>query len=251
MRNFIRMAIVSLGLVTALVGCQGKDGNNYHTSEFQSCVDLGGGCVPQVQYEFNTQFLTIYPPDEQGRPQGATQNNGGIVYYSNLDGCTQRNNQTISVNSGEHLARYIPVELPRNGGLACIDTMVLNTNRDYPYQNWGIDPNSLLFSEFKMYGYVSMWYGGGQTTPVVGGNIISKLINVIPSQSSGTGSNITNPYNQESFQDRKSRAEKVSVPLVCNLDHGDNTINDDCRGRTCKRIQNPVFHTGNLGICEY
>lgn len=253
MKNILLKMLMAMGLVASLAACQGKDDNNYYYGEFQSCVDFGGGCNYHVFNEFQSQYLMRYPTDQAGRPEGATQQNaGGVVYYSSLDACSRMNSQTVYSYSGENMNRWIPVELPRDGGLACLDSLVLDTSGVNPNQGWGnsYDTNLMLFSEFAMYGYTpSSW---SNNTPI-GGNLVTKYLNLIPGQNTNTTNNQAswgNLYN--SFSQTKSMAASVRIPVMCNLRHGDNAPNDDCRGRTCQRISNNYLHTGQyLGVCTY
>lgn len=221
-----------------------KEARSIEAYEITSCTDFGGGCNPFVFSEFQTSLLLAYPKLENGSIEGAVKSHGGVVHYDNLDACSWKNNQSLLTTYGEQMKRWIPVELPRNGGLACVDSMVFDISFQHNYQNmWSIDASNMIFSEFAAYGYTSKWASG--TMAPISKHVLTKYINLAPRNT--TDKNNHTAYND--FETIKSRAISVNVPLMCNLKFGKDTTNPDCRGLTCKKLGDALSYNSTLGVC--
>lgn len=256
----ILMGLAFLGLAAC-----SSDKNNYYGGEFQSCVDFGGGCDYRIFEEFQNPSMVRYPTDSQGRIEGASQQQtAGVTYYNNLDACSRINSEYLQAQGDngyyENINRYIVAELPRDGGLVCIDSLALDTADQDPYYNWyGIDTSAMYFSEFAQYGYYprNNFNTGNQNTSSVNEsrNIVTKFITL--TGTNGTTTTTTNGTNYinniRSFADVKDRARSMNVPILCNLRRGSNTVNDDCRGYTCKPLPNNYLAPSgpNTGICSF
>jgi hypothetical protein len=242
MKQLFLSIMMGLSLLS-LISCGSKDNNHYLAGETQSCVDFGGGCDPFIIQTLQSPALRPYPTDAQGRLQGASsQNIGGVVYYSNFDGCSQ---ETVQTYYGDSVRRYIPVILPRNGGLACLDSFALDLSGNFNPNHglYNFNPEQLMFNEWDMYNYVPMGANYQRS------NVFTHYINLVPGQNSGTNNNNTG-WGYINFSQHKATQYSAVLPLTCDLRHGDNSTNPDCHGRTCVRPTNPYVSTGAyFGVC--
>lgn len=240
----------------ALVACS-NNGNDPIYNDFQSCVDFGYGCNPGVYNTFvnNSPALSEYKM-ENGVIAGAVQLTGGTVYYQNFNGCA--NNTTIQTWNNGPIKKYIPVVLPNNGGLACLDSLaMLSQNSTYnPYygMNNYLNVEELAYSELHMYNYNPAWnnnyYNGNNTVAATNFNFMRKSVRT---KINATSTNNYNPYGQITVQNLQANTTSAELLIGCDLRAGQEN-NPNCRSHyigqgTC--IQPPSYwvDSGYFGLC--
>ena len=253
MKTIIRW-ILGLGLF-GLVACD--NGNQLPIfSDFQSCVDFGAGCDPRVfeSFRMQTGVLTPYAMTADGVLAGAVPMQGGLVFYEHFNGC--QNNSSISTIMNGNIRTFIPVVLPRNGGLACMDSRALFLgNPNFLLNNPIIvRAEEFLFSELHMYGFTPElnqigWGGIGAVPPQT--PLLTKGISIAPNVS-GTGFNNNGNWNVASLRANTSVANLL---VGCDLRLG-MEANPDCRsqwsgqGRCIQPPGNFNQSTGFFGLCS-